>query len=574
MTGTSNLLAELNLKPGTGAQRLSLWRRPFFLIAVIILASLTVRLAALLFWGTGAIESEGTEYARIAQNLRNGTGYVGITSPGYEIVFPPFYPLLICVGSFFTHDYEWAGRLVALILGALLPLPVFAITSRLFGRQSGFVAALLAIFYPVLVNLSFVVLSEGPYLTILLSAVYIVLRALDRPSTGVCCLVGGFFGLAYLTRQEAVAPFLIALFLLVCFTEGSLPQRAKRVFAAIAVFVVLALPEVIYLYKATGQIRLEAKSSLFYADQVRQAIARENNEADPGEWAGHSINATLERTGTRNRPEADVVRETRITFRQVAHNLKMGVRKNVPALFEALSSRWLGAPFLTALALLGAVRRPWTRPLASSHLYIMLVPLTAILATFSSDFSTPRYYFVLIPFFLIWAGNGLVGIALWTKTSLVAAGWRSISPAIAEWLVPGVIGFVLILYPIDGVRSLWQFQQGSRATLSVKQLGKWIGQQQDRQVMIMDRSTPLAFHANAQWIDFPYCDGELALRFLDTAKVDYVVFHQNEKYTPYYQDWFTNGIPDRRAELVYGSPGPHGTEIMVYRWNRGRSQIP
>jgi 4-amino-4-deoxy-L-arabinose transferase-like glycosyltransferase len=557
-----------DVKSGRTQERVNLWSHPFFLIGVIVFASLAVRLVALAHWGTGAIESEGTEYARIAQNLRNGTGYVGMSSPGAEIVFPQLFPWLIVATSFLTHDYEWAGRIICLIFQSLLPLPVFGIASRLYNRSTGLVAAMLTVFYPLLVNLSFAVLSEAIYITLLLSAVYIVLLALARPTIRMYILAGGMFGLAYLTRQEAVAPLLVALFLTICCTAGSLLSRTKYAAAALAMFAIVALPEVIHLYKATGHIRLEEKSSLFYAQQVRTAIGEQNNVAMPGEWAEHSINANLENTGTENRPEADVVRETHVKFRQLAHNIKLGVRRNVPTLLDQLTSRWMGAPFLPALALLGALRRPWKRSLVSSHLYLLLVPMTAVVATFSfSGWTALRYYFVLIPFLLIWAANGLVGVGSWTKASISAAGWNWISPVISRWVVPGLVALVVIVYPVKAVRSIWDFQHDSRGTQVIKQLGLWIAHQQDRQVMIMDRSTPLAFHANAQWVDFPYCDGDLALRFLDAAKVDYVILSQGEKYTEYYQDWVTNGIPDPRAERVYATSTPDG-KITVFRWHR------
>lgn len=577
--GTSEIYVTMasdpaNLKSEHANQHVSVWSQPLFLVGLIVFASFAVRIAALIFWGTGAIDSEGTEYARIAQNLRNGTGYVGMTSPGRELVFPPLYPLLIDVASFFTREFDWAGRLVSLVLGSLLPLPVFGIASRLYNRRTGFVAAMLTVFCPLFINLSFAVKSEGTYITLLLSAVYIVLCAVDRPSVRIYCLVGVFFGLAYLTRQEAVAPLLIAVILAMCYSEGSFASRSKLAVAAIAVFALLALPEVVYLYRSTGKIQLETKSSIFYAEQVRTAIGRENKEADPEEWAQHSIDANLERTGTSNRPEADVVRGTRITFRHLARILKTGMRKNIPILFEELSAGWLGAPFLPALALLGALRRPWKRSLVSKHLYVMLVPLTAITATFTFTWTVPRYYFVLVPFLLIWAANGLVGVGLWTKASVDAAGWHWISPVITKGIVPGLVGLVVILYPIKAVRSLWEFKQDSPATQDIKQLGLWIGKQQNRQVLIMDRSTPLAFHANAQWVAFPYCDGDLALRFLDVAKVDYVILRGDEKYAPYYQDWLTNGIPDRRAERVSVTSTWDGSEITVFRWHRDGSDSP
>src|SRR5208337_4530532 len=124
---------------------------------------------ALIHWGTGAIEPDGAEYASIAEHLRKGLGYVGIVTPGSELNFPPLFPLLIAAASFVTKSYWAAGRLVAFVFGALLPLPVFGIASCLFNRRTAWVAAALAALHPVLVNLSFTVWSEGPYATLLLT---------------------------------------------------------------------------------------------------------------------------------------------------------------------------------------------------------------------------------------------------------------------------------------------------------------------------------------------------------------------------------------------------------------------
>src|SRR5215469_17468243 len=202
--------------------------RPRLLVAVLmtlVAASFAVRLAAWAYWGTGTIESEGAEYAKIAENLRNGMGFVGLVFPGPAVNFSPLFSLLIAGTSFVTHDYELAGRLVALIMGALLPLPVFGIASRLFSRRVGFIAALLTLLHPLLVHLSFMVYSEGPYATLFLSAIYIVVRALEDSSVKLWSLVGAAFGLCYLLRAEASAAFGIAVLFCLTATGGRLTVR-------------------------------------------------------------------------------------------------------------------------------------------------------------------------------------------------------------------------------------------------------------------------------------------------------------------------------------------------------------
>jgi 4-amino-4-deoxy-L-arabinose transferase-like glycosyltransferase len=562
-------------------------------LTLLVAASFAVRVAALAYWGTGAIESEGAEYARIAENLRNGMGYVGLVTPGAQLNFNPLFPLLIAGTSFFTHNYEWAGRLVALIMGALLPLPVFGIASRLFSRRVGFIAAILTVPHALLVNLSFTVFSEGPYTTAFLSAAYLVLLALRHPSTRLWSLVGAAFGLTWLLRAEASAAFAIALLFALTATEGDRTLKCKRAVAAAVVFLALALPEVIFVYKCTGKVRLEGKSTIFFYTGKRILAAERNPGTDyesPGgqhevpssapnaesgqrwedKWAFYGIDSHLKGMGFPMRPHPEVIRATQLTLKDLFLLLSRGVRQNAPVLFYRLSSDWLGAPLLPALALLGAFRRPWRGPQASGRLFILLVGAAPLIGTFFAFWSEARYYFVLVPLLCIWAANGLFEIALWTRASSATAGWRMLShPTVSQCVVPGLIGLVMIISPIKGVRRLYLFTDSAPSTRVDKEVGLWVGRQQNHPVKIMDVSIPLAYHAGAQFTYFPYCTGDLALRYLDAAHVDYVILRRSERFTQYYEDWLEHGIPDRRAELVQ-LPSITGVDkFTLYRWHWG-----
>ena len=561
-------------------------------LILLVLASLAVRLAAWAHWPATAIESEGAEYARLAENLRNGIGFVGLVTPGAQLNFNPLFPLLIAAVSYVTHNYELAGRLVALIMGALLPLPVFGIASRLFNRRVGFIAAALALLHPLLVHLSFTVFSEGPYATLLLSAVYLVVRALREPSLKWWSLAGAGFGLSYLVRAEASAVFAIALLFAVTATGGSLGLRSKQAAAALLVFVALALPEVIFIYRSTGKLHLEGKSTIFFYTGKRILAAEtrpgldyespggqhevpspapnvESGQSWQDKWAFYGIDSHLKGMGFPMRLHAEVIRETHITLKDQFRLLLRGVRQNAPVLFQRLSSDWLGAPLLPALALLGAVRRPWRGPQTSSRLFVLLVASAPVMATFFALWNEQRYSFLLVPLLCVWAANGLVAVGLWAKASSAAAGWRVFSrPVIAQGIVPGLIGLAMVISPIKGVGRVYVFADDASSPIN-KELGVWIGRQQTFPVRIMDLSIPLAYHAGAQFAYFPYTTGELALRYLDAVQVDYVVFRRGEKFTHYYEEWLAHGIPDPRAELVDVSSVPGAEKFAIYRWHRG-----
>jgi len=599
MRSKEDSVADSSVKSGRGDTGMNDRRLRFsVLLSLIVVASFTVRLAAIAYWRTGAIENEGAEYARLAENLRNGVGFVGIAMPGTQLLFNPLFPLLIAAASFVTHNYEWAARLVSLVLGALLPLPVFGIASRLFNRRVGVIAALLTILHPLLVNLSFTAFSEGPYITLLLSAVYLVVRFLNHSSTWVWLSVGAALGLAYLLRAEAVAPFLIAVVFALTATKGGTAVKCKRGVAAIAAFLALASREVILIHRLTGKVLLEGKSTLFFDLGTRILSAEKSLEVDhqlpdgqhddppdaPNvvwdraglsyqsaayKWAHFAIDTHLRGTGTPMRPNAEVIRETRITLKDSFHLVEKAVRHKAHVVINQLLSSWIGPPFLPALALLGALRRPWRRPQAASRLFVMLVPVAPLVAIFSALWDEPRHYFVFVSFVLIWASNGLVEVGRWTKASSAAVGWRIVArPVVSKYIIPGLLGLAIIIYPVKGVRTLQgYFTSSSPSSRVEKDVGLWIGHQQNHTVRIMDLSLPLAFHADAQWVHFPYCNGELAIRFLDVAQVDYVVLRREEKWKQYYEDWLTRRIPDRRAELLYVSRDADA-EFVVYRWHR------
>src|SRR3984893_2748613 len=162
------------------------------LLLLILLLAFTLRLLSARFL-MGAIDSEGAEYARIAENLLNGNGYVGIALPGVQLLFPPLFPWLIATVSLITHQSELAGRLISVIMGPLLVLPIYFMALRSSDRKLASVAALLTACHPVLVGYASTVFSETTYMTFVLSGAYWSLRCLTSQTARTFVLAGVCF---------------------------------------------------------------------------------------------------------------------------------------------------------------------------------------------------------------------------------------------------------------------------------------------------------------------------------------------------------------------------------------------
>jgi 4-amino-4-deoxy-L-arabinose transferase-like glycosyltransferase len=542
-------------------------RRGLLLLGIIIFAGLLIRVAAVFdFWGPRTIGGEGAEYARIAENLRNGFGYLGIATPGPELLFPPLFPLLISLASIVTGNYEWAGRVIAILFGAALPLPVYGIAARLFGRRSGLAAALLVAIHPLFINLSTSVLSEAPYITLLLSGTYLGLRALDHRSVTRWVMVGATFGLGYLVRQEALLAVCMAVLFALRFPAGSPWQKGKHVLAVLLVFAVLAAPYVVYLYKTTGQLRLDAKSTVNFAigDRILSGEDKKHTE--------FAVSDNLEGIGVWAAPNLKIVRETRLHMRNVERFLATAVRRNTPVILDYLSSGWMGAPLLPALALLGLLRRPWPARAAPHYLFVLLMPFTSVLATYSLVHGVfPRYYFALVPFLCIWASNSLLAVKRWTTVTvnmMFDQRHRRIGLAISVLVITGAVTLNLV-YTNASVRSL---NTAAELKHQMKNVGEWIRRQQPQRVKVMDLGTEIAYYAGADYIPFPYASPDTAIRLLDSAGVDYVILRREVTLTPYYSRWFSGGIPDSRAKLVFESSGPTQGAFEVFQWQSPKTR--
>ena len=580
--------------PQSGSPPLARWlESPRATVGLLVGASLALRLLAWAILGTGTIESEGAEYARIAENLKDGVGYVGLVSRGPQVLFPPLLPLLIAGVSYLTGSVEIAGRLVSLICGALLPLPVFGIAARIFNRRVGFIAAALSILHPILVYLAFMVYSEGPYATLFVASMYLGLRVIQDGTTKWWLLMAAGFALGYLTRAEGFVAFVISVGVCLLLTREKWTHRLKQAALAVAVFAAFALPEVLYLKDVTGRLSLEAKSSVLFSYTGGRVVAAESRpdaewSAPSGlrdfptaehdvaggypekwqeKWAVYGVNSDVQEVGFSVRSNSDIARSEKVAFQHTLPLMLKGMKLNVPTLIQRLTATWMG-PLLPALAFLGLFRHPWRGARTRSRVYVSAMMLTPVIATFFVLWNDARYYFIFVPLLVIWAANGVDMLAGWVRSTGIAAGGSFLTRPLYAQAIPALVVAFLVLSPLKAGVYLYQFHDSAPVRGIERELGVWLGKQQNHPVRIMDLRLPMVFHAGANHRFFPYCDADTALRYLDAAEVDYVVLRRGTSFTKYYSAWAAHGIPNERAKRVQLPNIPGIDEFVVYRWLR------
>jgi 4-amino-4-deoxy-L-arabinose transferase-like glycosyltransferase len=163
-----------------------------------------------------ALLGDENYYVEVADNLAHGRGhlYVGALEGEARAWRAPGHPWLLSLGidsqgkerGAPVEDAELVARLQRsqLWLGSALVLLTAALGRALFDARSGWLAGALAALYPALIAHSHYLWSETLFAVQLLAALIAAVKTAERPGPVGVALTGLAFGLAALTREQAL----------------------------------------------------------------------------------------------------------------------------------------------------------------------------------------------------------------------------------------------------------------------------------------------------------------------------------------------------------------------------------
>jgi hypothetical protein len=510
---------------------------------------------------SAVIENEGVHFVRLAANLLAGRGYLGMPDTP-ELSFAPLYPVLIAGVMPFTSP-DVAGRLVAVVFGCLLTVPMFLLAREVFGRTTAIICGILTALHPVLVAYSTAVYNESVYLPLMTAGLLATLLCIRRTKLLWALLGGVFFGLAYLTRPEAMALPLLAVF---CFFLFAVLQRhalknAVLASAVLAVsFLVIASPYVAFLSSNVGELAFQTKGKLNYT------IGARFNEGMPYDRAAMGIADD----GTIEGPFLDPVKFS--TYTPYAYNagallgyFKGTARRNVGQIELAFGGPAFGL-ILVSLAVLGLVGAAWDKRVSVANIFFFGVFCFFSFVVLQAHIVQPRYLLPFYVLFLIWASHGIALLWNWTTESLrLSLGWET--PRLAL-LVPIGVTAALLVSSIRGVSWSSELAQGGEESVSIKRAGEWIKEHYPPHMVVMTTGDARPAHYAGAVLEFlPYAESNVALEFIRSKHPAVLVLSGADRTKrPYLADWMDNGIPGSAAPPVYDSGGPAVTRMLIYEW--------
>jgi len=611
MTLTETLRGRADLS-GSMKRRQSLI--PIAAIVGTVLLALALRLPR--FLTAHVVLTEGTTYASIARNLASGRGYVGILGV-QDFFVPPLYPLLMAGLVRLGLDPLWAGRWLSLILGTLLPLPIYWLARELSGRRAaGLLAGLFVAGHPLLIIYAGRVWSETTYTFLIWCGLCYGWAALRRGRLVAVALAGLCFGAAYLTRHEGAMYMAVFLALLAgsgiyrlwaqkkraagaegAESLGDPGFSAVRLFGQLAValagFAVLATPYVVWLSGQAGRLIWETKSLPNFVTAQRLGTGMSYMEAAYGlTTSGEAAGPFLFRDELLRQPPAavglslvDRLRfavtglrdETRLFLTHWASPLAV-----VLALLGLLAGHWdharlrrsgdavlfsaallfllPGAVWPLALLPLVAVSWPgWDRqPLARAG-FLLAFLLPAVLVISLVPRVDTRYLTPLVGYLALWCGIGLAAASRWAgEMGKDRAAWVR-----AARLVLVLLALAIVLHSIQGgvlgfrpprvVLDLDQRQAGE--SLAVRDPSP------DKRIMSVHSQLP--YYAGGIHVPMPYASPELVQFYAEARAVDYVVVSSRKLTSrPLLESWLRGEDIPATWRAVYRDPD---ADLTIYQ---------
>jgi 4-amino-4-deoxy-L-arabinose transferase-like glycosyltransferase len=498
-----------------GERSIGASKSELILVAGALLAALLLRVFMLRFGGE--LTGDGVWYTVLGKNLVEGDFRGGLST-----YWSPLYPLLIGITSLCFGDLELSGRLVSVVAGSLLVIPVYLLARRLYGKAEAGIAALLTTISPPLIFSSTRVLSESLFTLLFTLGVLAALRALTQKRIRFFFLAGAAFGACYLVKPEAIGfgglIVVAALSRRLISKQGDTRSVVAGAVLAAVGFAALALPYILYLRSETGKWTVSEKLTSSFgtsggSDKWRGLIEGGETTMADKLWGGQRSSAVTEEAAAESRGPSSTPRVTlqlpppmsvvRNLYREYGH------------LFEMMT------PLFFFLVGMGIVGTRWSPERAGKEV-CLLVFVASMLFGYACAGFEKRYIEALFPILIVWSSRGLVGLE--HRLCAIERGVRR-SAALLDKHRIALRALLLVCVAASFAPSL-----RSGATVeddALKEIALWMKRDSEPGAPLIMASTPLfAFYAAGKHLYTPSEGYDLVVDYARRKGTDYLVVEE------------------------------------------------
>jgi hypothetical protein len=549
-------------------------------------------------------------YLWLGRNWVTGRGFAFVgqgESLAADVHHGPLFPMMAGVLYLVLGNLELASELLYALFGSLLVLPVYGMGRLLAddgdpdaGVGLGLAAAALTAVLPALTaaTLHWGTMTEPIYMFFVYLGLWAALRTWSpaaqpdsSPAAWLYALAGVSFGLAYLTRPEAIGyvaltgVVMVVLHLWRGWSRAS--ARVRGFWLKLGLyglgFALCFLPYAYYVRQQTGAWMVSQKVGVAYLTGIGLAYG-DTGAFDRSTWGLDStgLETFFFSAESHTLSMAELILADPGTFVRV---LVLNVQRFVQVLID-----WTLLPYaLLPVVGLGLFARGWSRrrTIQESYLILSMAPVLSFILFFIQA----RYIVAVMPVFMLWAARGLIHLGDWLMETVAGLGaspgprWRwalNAAPVVA------VVAVLFLAHPrvLGEVTSVGSVRLEHRTV--GEQLAPLVQSGPDGEnTVIMARYPAIAFHAGARWVPTPNASWAEVLVYARHKGVDYWAIDERElPLRPQFGDLMTAERLPPELEVVISTTssnagwaplgmwpsrasGPVGERLVVYRLSEG-----
>lgn len=504
-----------------------------------------------LFAGYIVAGSDAMQNIKLGRNLATGN-FNGVL----DTYWPPLYPILIGVVTFFLDDLVLPAIIISIIAGSLAVPLTYYFVRQSYGHDAGIIAAVMAVFFPYLINSVFAIGTENLYLLFIVGALFIGWKGVINDSPTMFLCTGALLGLGYLTRPEAIGYpiFFIALAVGKAVWKKR-PFRRETVLQVASIllgFALLSVPYLLYLKSETGSWTISGKMGKNFASGIFSEEAPKDARA---------------------RSREDSV-DTRPTIRNLASNFLFNLREAHKAISELMPI------FLILLAGLGLLGEKVSEERLKREAFLVAFCFLTIFG-YAATWVLERYLYILFPICFGWIALGIIRLERCFRESISNWTFGRYLSRINYYSFLALCLFFVYLYVfttnfyVRSKASSWE-----QAAYEERDAGVWLRENGKSNPNLFTASYRPAFYADGiqYWSEskdlemimsqIKQCKGDSLITSgppnLD-CKIDYVVSSERSLRNNPFLEKFTDMLRnDPEFTLVYETDEQPGYMISVF----------
>jgi 4-amino-4-deoxy-L-arabinose transferase-like glycosyltransferase len=458
------------------------------ILIMITMISLLTRAYFLRFYDV--ISSDGTTYALVAKALKSGN-LEGLSTSG-------FYPVLIWLVSQTGADMETSGRLVSVILGGLLVIPLYFLGRDMFSRQTAFAAITLTIAWPPLLSYSCEVMTQATYVFLIITGILFFWRTYKSPTLMNGTTAGLCFGLAYLTRAEGLLLFLLIPLPVLFYQRSDLKKLSYPLAAYCIIFLSLIFANMLLVHHVTGSWQLATKTSAALNDGLSYYL---------------KIPDLNYITDYKPKSYLDI-------FRDHPEYIWHNTFKN----FKNILNSLIPVP-LWILAVIGFTTGGFLGEFNLKRLFLLLtfVPLGVLMVFY---YTGPEYTQPYLPILFLWVAEGMnqsemfVRQHVQTKYRMTFPYWAKTPLTVTVSVIFALSLLIRMIPDTDPSAPYDRFSDGGRR--DCKNIGQLLKKHLP-QGKIMTRWSRIAFYSERDWVSIPNSSENEILKFAKDNGVRFLI---------------------------------------------------